>query len=161
MDSITDSEGLARAYDDPLGLYFHEPDESLYLAGTKSVEDIARDWVRLPLGRVSTTKRYKDAEYLISQMEQKPKRIIGHSLGASAAQELAERLGVEGRAYGTPAFDLLSELGVHKQEHTVGQKHAGDPVGLLDRSAQQTKGGGGIWPHSYGGYHIRSNETVS
>ena len=159
MDSITDTEGLARAYHDPLGLYFHEADESLYLAGTKSVEDIARDWVRLPTGRVSTTKRYKDAKYLISQLEHKPKRIIGHSLGASAAQELAEKMGVEGRAYGTPAFDLLGALGVGK-ERTVRFKHPGDPVGALDRTAQ-AKSGGGYWPHSYSGWNARSNETLS
>ena len=73
------------------------------------------------------------------------------------AQALGERFKVEARAYGTPSFDIF---GTGNPEYTVRYKHNYDPVGLLDRGAQ-TSTSPSWWPHSYQGYEVRSNETVS
>ena len=105
-DNITDSEGLRRAYGADSGL-FHIGD-ALYISGTRMMEDISHDWMKLPQGKMNQTKKYQDAMAFISGLPGgKPKRIIGHSLGASVAQSLAERWGVEGRAYGTPSYAIF------------------------------------------------------
>ena len=152
--TIDDSEGLRRAYERDDGLY--DFGDALYIAGTKSLDDVA-NWPSMPIGRITKTRRYQDALRHISQMEKKPKRLIGHSYGASVSQALAERMGVEGRSYGTPAFQPFGGRG---PEHTVRFKHWGDPVGSLDSNATLIKAPG--WnPHSYAGYSARSNETLS
>ena len=152
--TIDDSEGLRRAYEREDGLY--DCGDALYIAGTKSLEDVS-NWPLLPSGRVHNTRRYKDTMRHIEAMEKKPKRLIGHSYGASVSQAIAEDLGLEARSYGTPAWDVL---GRGEKEHTLRFKHWGDPVGSLDSGAGIVKAPG--WnPHSFQGYHFRSNETLS
>ena len=98
--TIDDSEGLRRAYEQDDGLYGYGG--ALYIAGTKSLEDVS-NWPLLPSGRVRKTQRYKDTMKHINQMKRKPKRLIGHSYGASVSQAIAEEMGMEARSYGTPA----------------------------------------------------------
>ena len=94
----------------------------------------------------------------IEALETKPKRLIGHSYGASVSQAIAEEMGgVEARSYGTPAWDLL---GRREKEHTLRFKRWEDCVGSLDSGATLLKSPG-WWPHSYAGYDFRSNETLS
>ena len=155
-NNISDSEGLRRAYENPDG--FYEIDGAVYISGTRNMEDIRHDWIKLPQGKVNQTKKYQDALDFISSLPGgKPKRIIGHSLGAQVAQSLAERWGVEGRAYGSPSYSLF---GNRIPEFTTRYKRNWDPVGILDRQAQSSAGPS-WWPHSYSGYEVRSNETVS
>ena len=152
--TIDDSEGLRRAYAREDGLY--DFGDSLYIAGTKSLEDVS-NWPLLPSGRVHHTRRYKDTMEHLEAMQKKPKRLVGHSYGASVAQAIAEDLGLEARSYGTPAFQPFGGRG---PEHTLRFKHWGDPVGSLDSGAGLIKNP--TWnPHSYRGYHARSNETLS
>ena len=152
--SIDDSEGLRRAYEREDGLY--DFGGALYIAGTKDPIDVA-EWYKLPAGKVNRTKRYKDALFHLKMMDKPPQRLVGHSLGASVAQSLGEDWGTEVRAYGTPAFD---PMGRGEKEHTLRFRHWGDPVGSLDSGAGIVKAPG--WnPHSFQGYHFRSNETLS
>ena len=65
------------------------------------------NWPLLPSGRVRKTQRYKDTMNHINAMDKKPKRLIGHSYGASVSQAIAEELGTEARSYGAPAYDLF------------------------------------------------------
>ena len=96
--------------------------------------------MKLPQGKVNQTRKYQDALDFISSLPGgKPKRLVGHSLGASAAQAIGERLGVETRAYGTPSYDIL---GTGSPEYTVRFKRKGDPVGLFDFKAQTSSGWG-------------------
>ena len=156
MDSITDSEGLRCAYEADSG--FYNVGDTVYISGTRTMEDIAHDWIKLPQKKINQTKKYQDALDFISELPGgKPKRFVGHSLGASVAQALGERFKVEARAYGTPSFDIF---GTGNPEYTVRYKHNYDPVGLLDRGAQ-TSTSPSWWPHSYQGYEVRSNETIS
>ena len=92
--TIDDSEGLRRACNTQEGLY--DFGESTYIAETFSLEDVA-DWPKLPSGRVHRTKRYKDAAFHLDMKDKKPKRLVGHSLGAAVAQRLGEDMGIEVR----------------------------------------------------------------
>ena len=128
----------------------------MYVAGAKSLDDVA-NWPLLPSGRVHKARRYKDAVEHINALGRKPKRLIGHSYGASVSQAIGEDLGLEVRSYGTPAWDLL---GTGQKEHALRFKHWGDPFGSMDSNATLVKSPG-WWPHSYAGYKFRSNETLS
>ncbi len=155
-DNITDSEGLRRAYNAPSGIY--DIGGVVYISGTRNLFDISHDWIKLPQGHVNRTKKYQDATSYISELPGgKPKRLVGHSLGASVAQAIGERFDIETRAYGSPAYSIF---GSRMPEHTVRYKRDFDPVGILDRQAQASSGPN-WWPHSYAGYETRSNETVS
>ena len=156
LNNITDSEGIRRAYEADSG--FYSIGDTLHISGTRTLDDIKHDWMKLPQGKGNQTNKYQDAMDFISKVPGgKPKRIIGHSLGATVAQSLAERWGVEGRAYGTPAYSIF---GTQVPEFVTRRKRDWDPVGILDRHAQSSSGPS-WWPHSYSGYETRSNETVS
>ena len=82
---ISDSEGLASAYQQDNGIVIYG--NAVYIAGTKSVKDIADDSL-LPLSRVKDTERYKDALAELEALSYKPKLIGGHSLGGPVSQAL-------------------------------------------------------------------------
>ena len=155
-NNTTDSEGLRRAYEADNG--FYHIGDTVYISGTRNMEDISHDWIKLPQGKINQTKKYQDAlDFIASLPGGKPKHLVGHSLGASAAQAIGERLGIETRAYGSPSYALLNNK---KPEYTTRYKRNCDPVGILDRQAQSSSGPS-WWPHSYSGYEVRSNESVS
>ena len=107
---ITDSEGLARAYEQANGLFLYG--DVLYISGTKSVKDIADDAL-LPLSRVTDTQRYKDAKAKLEALSFNPKLVVGHSLVGAVAQSLGEMLEIETRTYDSPAFapgDTMKDL---------------------------------------------------
>ena len=54
-NNISDSEGLRRAYETPDG--FYEIDGTVYISGTRNLEDIRHDWMKLPQGKVNQTKK--------------------------------------------------------------------------------------------------------
>ena len=56
-DNITDSEGLRRAYAAESGMY--NIGDTLYISGTRTMEDIAHDWIKLPQGRINQTKNIR------------------------------------------------------------------------------------------------------
>ena len=92
MNNITDSKGLRGAYEADNG--FYQIGDTVYISGTRNMEDISHDWIKLPQGKANQTKKYQDAmDFIASLPGGKPKRIVGHSLGASVAQALAERWG--------------------------------------------------------------------
>ena len=80
QSTIDDSEGLRRACEREDGLY--DFGDALYIAGTQSLDDVA-SWPLLP--SVRKTRRYKDTMNHINAMNKKPKRLIGHSYGASVS----------------------------------------------------------------------------
>ena len=103
--TLSDGEGLKRAYDTNKDVYAHG--DTLYVSGTKHADalldtdpvDIFNnikankyqdmiDDLKIPIGKKSETNRYKEAE---AELNKNPeiKRIVGHSLGGSVALELA------------------------------------------------------------------------
>jgi pimeloyl-ACP methyl ester carboxylesterase len=156
-DSITDEQGLRMAYNSDTNLYFHKPSQALYIAGTKDMRDVS-EWPLLPMHLVHRTTRYKEAVEHLARQDRKPARIIGHSLGSAVGQRIASDLNVEFRGYGTPAFDLRGR-GTFTATGWRARRNW-DPVGILDRSANRSRGPT-WWGHSYKGFNIRSNETVS
>ena len=102
---MTDDEGLARAYKTHKDIYVNG--DTLYGSGTKHADalldtdpvDIFKnirenkyqdviDDLKVPLGKISETNRYKEAE---AELKNNPdiKRIVCHSLGGAVALELA------------------------------------------------------------------------
>jgi len=72
---------------------------TLYVPGTRSFHDLIDD-AAIVLGVLKHTKSYGDAEraYLRSPTE----RIVGHSLGAAVAAELAKHYTVYDVGFGSP-----------------------------------------------------------
>jgi hypothetical protein len=109
-DSISDAEGLKRAYAADSGLYSFN--DRLYIAGTKSLSDIKDDITKIPAwGDSRSIQRYQDAtEYL----KQHPNitEVSGHSLGGSVALQLQKDNDQiqHTRTYGAPALDFGSML---------------------------------------------------
>jgi hypothetical protein len=145
-DSISDAEGLKRAYATDSGLYSFN--DRLYVAGTKSARDVADDITKIPAwGDSRSIQRYQDAaEYL----KQHPNitEVSGHSLGGSVALQLQkdnEQI-QHTRTYGAPALDFGSMLekltgrDVHGNKVEAPDRYAnyGDPIALFDGRAQRS-----------------------
>lgn len=136
---MSDQEGLRRAYADVNGVH-HEGD-TLYIAGSRGTFLLSRDWrnnLRIPLGMVDTTPRYKTAVSFL-QLYPHTQRLVGHSLGGSVAKNLARSAGLQYEIYSAPAVTWTDDPHSHR--------HYGDPVSMLDRGARDTLHFGS--PHSY------------
>jgi len=89
-----DLKSLEKAYASPSGIVVEN--DTAYLAGTRSISDVA-EWPALPwTGRYTT--RYRDAQSIPSNVS----RFVGHSLGASVAKSLAEDRHGRSVCYGSP-----------------------------------------------------------
>ena len=107
--SLTDTQGLKVAYENPEGIY--QNGSILYIAGTKSGRDVYDD-LKLPLFQTRNTKRYKDANKFIKDgaIEVDGKKltgitdIISHSLGSAVGQQINNVYGnmFRSRSYGSP-----------------------------------------------------------
>ena len=78
---ISDSEGLTKAYAAPNAIFVDG--NKMYVAGTRSIGEAARDWWKTPAGKTTEIERYGQ---LTEALKNNPQvdTIIGHSLGASA-----------------------------------------------------------------------------
>jgi hypothetical protein len=120
---LSDEEGLARAYAEVNGTY-HD-NGTLYVAGTRTL----RDWAYNPaiaLRQVQWTPRYKTAENVLRWYPHTT-RLVGHSLGASVAKELARVNGLEYEIYANPG--MTWDTDVHSHRHRL------DPISLFDQGA--------------------------
>lgn len=114
-------------------------DNTMYVAGTKSVKD-ALDDVLIPMQLTRFSDRYISAATMAK--ETKPDRVVGHSLGGAVALELGPKIGAKTETYGAPVISLKKSDDRHA--------HWGDPIAILDRGATRTVRLGN--PHSYSGY---------
>lgn len=125
--------GLRRAYEADDGVF--RSGGTLYIAGTRpwrldGLRDVADDFA-LPIVGASHSNRYQQASLASSGVT----RLVGHSLGAAVAQEMASRdRSLSGIAYGGPTSGSLRTV-----------RGSYDPVGWL--------GGGTVlgFGHSYPG----------
>jgi len=100
----------------------------MYIPGTRNASDYLDDmlipdmWLPLPnsVQPFRLTAAYRDAERLYLQVH--PKLVVGHSLGAAVAQELARTFGVRDVGVSSPVINL----------HNYADPR--DPVGVLVRS---------------------------
>ena len=149
-----DEKGLDAAYGYKSfpGAAYDPTTRTLYVAGSDSWESWFHDDPLIPFGKTSEATRYKQAERAYDDLTQKygqsVDRIVGHSLGASSALELAKNKGIPfTRTFGAPVFDPnpFHRGTVERYRHPL------DPVSIFDRGATW----GGLvadQPHTYGGF---------
>ena len=135
----TDTYGLKRAYEDSDGIY--RDGETLYIAGTKSLQD-AIDDLKLPFYQTRNTKRYKDVDkyiqdYAIDIDGKKNygiKNIVSHSLGSAIGAQINDDYGniFQTRSYGAP---FVSRQRPDETGQNLRIRGSTDIVSFLDRGA--------------------------
>lgn len=128
--------GLDRAYGNSEHTYVQ--DGVLYVAGTNPtrMRDLLDDAL-LPLGGVKRTARYDDAIH--AMRGRKIQKVVGHSLGAAVAKQVAADYDVDASFYALPGITLRPDRRSHRQWF--------DPVSLFDRGAKRHRPT--LNPHSY------------
>ena len=149
---ITDSEGLARAYDAPNAIYIDG--NKAYVAGTRSGGEAWRDWPKIATWRTTNIERYGQ---LTDALKGNPQvdTIIGHSLGASATAELQRQTNNKylARYYGAPFLNINPFDGPDPRNQSF--RHPGDPVSAFDHNAVDIRANNfksWWWSHSYDGF---------
>ena len=147
-----DEVGLEKAYGDKStpGTYLDPSSHTLYVKGTVDAQDWYDDLTKVPAwGDLKDSRRYKDAERAYDYFTERGQpidRLVGHSLGASVALELAKEKGIGSRTFGAPILDLnpFHRGSVDRVRHPL------DPVSVLDRGAKW--GPLRSYPHTYTGF---------
>ena len=123
--------GLDKAYASNNSTYIDG--ETLYIAGTKTRQDIFSDWVKIPLGLTKHTHRYKEAEDVL-KANPNVKKLVGHSLGSAVSDELRKQhpdKQLEIKAlYGSPFVDFTGKQSENRYRHKF------DPISFLDRGSK-------------------------
>ena len=135
----TDTYGLKRAYENPDGIY--RDGETLYIAGTKSVQDAVDD-LKLPFYQTRNTKRYKDVDKFIQDyaidIDGKKnygiKNVVSHSLGSAVGQQINDDYGniFQTRSYGAP---FISRQRPDETGQNLRIRGSNDVVSMFDRGA--------------------------
>ena len=142
----------AYAYKSFPGAAYDENTQTLYVAGSDSWRSWYDDFRNIPAwGDLKDSERYKQAERAYDDLTTKygkhVRRVVGHSLGGSAALELAKNKGIEySRTFGAPVLDVNP---FHRGQADR-YRHFFDPVSVGDRGASW--GSMMANPHSYGGF---------
>ena len=143
-----DEEGLAAAYNNPLGTAYDPATKTEYVKGSSTARDWFDDLTLIPFGNTSAAQRYKQADKKYNELQasgQPVKRIVGHSLGGSVALEMQKTHHIpSSRTFGAPVLDFNSHQNPERYRHPL------DPFSILDRGA--TWGKPTLNPHSYSGY---------
>jgi len=103
---------------------------------------------KLAIGQLTTTKRFRQAEYLYHLY--KPQRIVGHSLGSSIVKQIYNRNKdanpeLVATYYNSP-FTFFTKLDPNREKS---YSHRMDPIAVLDTVSERS------WyqnPHSYYGH---------
>lgn len=118
-------------------MYVHN--ETLFIAGTSSLRDVVDDLL-LPTAGVRHTARYKA---VVRKMRQHPgiERVVGHSLGAAVAKQIAEDYGLRYELFANPGFNPFGGVNIH--HHAM----RGDPIAAFDNANRVQLSAAN--PHSY------------
>jgi len=144
----TNKIGLNRAYSSNSSTYVK--DDTLYIAGSKTLVDWYDNFTKLPFGLTKYSGRYKDAEKALVQNPQ-IKNIVAHSLGSNVSVELTKQhpdKNLEIKAlYASPFIDFGSKTQGNRFRHKY------DVISMLDRGSENVDiGVNPLKAHSYSGY---------
>ena len=132
-DTISDSEGLQRAY--AQGDY-HIHGKTLFIAGSHTVRDWYDDFTKIPVwGDLKNSERYQKVLDVFRNRGEID-TVVGHSLGGSVALEFQKNYPdriKKSRTYGAPVFDLLGS----ESENVDRYRNWLDPVSVLDRGGEK------------------------
>jgi hypothetical protein len=150
--TMTDEEGLHKAYSAPDAIFVDG--NKMYVAGTRSFGEAARDWWKIATWHTPNIERYGE---LTDAIKNHPEvdTLIGHSLGASAVAELQRQTNNKylARYYGAPFLNLNPLAGPDPKNQTF--RHPGDPISAFDHNADDVPSNTfneWWWSHGYGGY---------
>ena len=139
-DTITDEEGLSRAYDSDTNVFANG--NTLYVAGSKNpfttmqgVRDWYDDFTKIPFNNVEQSDRYQQVMKAISANPNLT-QVVGHSLAGSVSLQLQKNMPSRikfTRVYGAPVLDLIP-----KSTPVDRYRNLGDPVSILDRNANNS-----------------------
>jgi hypothetical protein len=126
----------------------------MYVAGTRSIGEAARDWWKIPAGKTTEIERYGQ---LTEALKNNPQvdTIIGHSRGASALAELQKQTDNKymARYYGAPFWNINPFDAPDPRNQTF--RHPGDPISAFDHNAVDITPNNfdtWWWSHGYSGY---------
>ena len=122
--------GLGKAYASDNST--HIDGGNMYIAGTKTAQDVFSDWIKIPLGLTRYSARYKEAEDALKANPQ-VKNLIGHSYGSAVSDELSKRneaKQLKTTMCGSPFVDFTGKQSDNRYRHKF------DPVSILDRKAK-------------------------
>ena len=127
IPTLSDAEGLKRAYQLPNKVYVDNNTNNMYIAGTSNLQD-AWDDLKMPFHLTSHSQRYAQAEQALKENPD-VNEVIGHSLGAATALELNKNNNYKfkTRTYGSPTFS---------NEEGERYRHPGDFISIFDRGAK-------------------------
>ena len=132
-DTITDSEGLRKAYDH--GDYYTHG-KTMYIAGSHTQRDWFDDFTKIPAwGDLRNSERYQKVLEAF-QNRGEIDTMVGHSLGGSASSEFQKNYPdriKNARAYGAPMFDFVGSGSAKTERY----RNWFDPVSVLDKRAKQ------------------------
>lgn len=150
IPTISDAEGLRRAYASPNKVFVDRDANRMYIAGTSNMRDMWDD-LKIPFHLTSNAQRYGQAEQALKE-NPNIDTIIGHSLGSSVALELNKNNNNKFKTYtyGGPSVQFGGETSNDRY------RHGGDIISIFDRGAINIPSRNWLNPfasHSYEGYN--------
>jgi len=132
VDTISDSDGLARAYQHG-DFYIHGT--TMYVAGSHTAKDWYDDFTKIPVwGDLRESTRYQEALKAFRESNVKIDTLVGHSLGGSVVLEMQKNFeGLKTRTYGAPVFNPMGG-----EEPVDRYRNWFDPSSVFDRSAERS-----------------------
>ena len=148
IPTISDAEGLRRAYEQPNKVFVDNNTNKMYIAGTANLHDVWDD-LKIPFHLTSHSQRYEQAEQALKE-NPNIKEVVSHSLGGAVGLELQKHYPnkFKVRTYGSPTLQFGGEQGDR-------YRHPGDFISIFDKGAINVPAVNWLNPlasHSYEGY---------
>ena len=156
IPTLSDAEGLNKAYALPNKVYVDNNTNKMYIAGTSNFRDVWDD-LKIPFHLTSNSQRYEQAEQVLKE-NPNIKTIIGHSLGGAVTLELNKNHGGKFKTYtyGSPTFQIGGETGER-------YRHGGDFISIFDKGTLNVPIENWFNPltaHSYEGYNDLGKDDI-
>ena len=130
---ISDQDGLSKAYNTADGLYEDNTTNTLFIAGTRSLNDVG-ERCKIPAFKTKDSAIYGRAR---KYLDEHPNitNLVGHSFGGSAALQFQkDDQKYQTRTYGAPVFDPIPRNPWHKPQRFCNRY---DPVCSADMGAEK------------------------
>ena len=156
IPTLSDAEGLKKAYALPNKVFVDNNTNKMYIAGTANLQDVWDD-LKIPFHLTSNSQRYEQAEQALKENPD-IKTVVGHSLGSAVGLELQKHYPnqFKVRTYGSPTLQFGGEQGDR-------YRHPGDIISIFDKGAISVPALNWLSPlaaHSYEGYDEQGADDI-